>query len=402
MHKFWRIVKHEYLRHVLRKRFLFALLSLPLVVVAVVIVGGVSVWIEVDPKPAGYVDLAGWLVIHEPLAGTEGGLFTKANLVEFPDENEAHLALEDKEIQAYYVLGSDYPETGAVRLVAFDEPGENVKTAFRNLLRLNLLASEPEPIIVRVIEGSEITVQSTGDEREADFGQWFNLILPIFAGILFIVVINTSGGYLLQAVVEEKENRTMEIVVTSVSTQQLMAGKIVGNLSVGLTQMIVWAIFPITAFIILRNRIPFLQAVRFDPQFAWLSLVTLILAFIMIAALMAMVGATATEAREAQQVAGLFTLPLVMPYWFTSQMMMNPDGPLAVGLSIFPLTSPLSLPLRAAFTHVPTWQLALSLGLLFSFALLAMWLAGRAFRMGMLRYGKRLKLLEIFRRERQI
>jgi ABC-2 type transport system permease protein len=71
-------------------------------------------------------------------------------------------------------------------------------------------------------------------------------------------------------------------------------------------------------------------------------------------------------------------------------------------LSIFPLTSPLSLPLRAAFTHVPSWQLALSLGLLFSFALLAMWLAGRAFRMGMLRYGKRLKLLEIFRREQQI
>ena len=64
--------------------------------------------------------------------------------------------------------------------------------------------------------------------------------MPILAGILFVIVINISGGYLLQAVVEEKENRTMEIILTSVSSDQLMAGKIMGNLSVGLTQLLIW------------------------------------------------------------------------------------------------------------------------------------------------------------------
>ncbi|MEM5776754.1 MAG: ABC transporter permease, partial [Anaerolineaceae bacterium] len=135
-----------------------------------------------------------------------------------------------------------------------------------------------------------------------------------------------------------------------------------------------------------------------DPQFGWLTIITLILAFLMIAALMAMVGATTTEAREAQQVSGMFTLPLVMPLWFTNQFMMKPDGILPTIMSIFPLTSPLSLPLRSAFTHIPSWQMALSLVLLFISALGAMWLSGRAFRMGMLRYGQRLKLGEIFRK----
>lgn len=399
MAKFWRVAVHEYLRHVLRRRFLFALLSLPLVIVAMVAVAGISVLIEVNPKPAGYVDAAGWLesLAVEP-SGEEEGLFSRAELIEFPDEASARSALDQEDIQAYYVIDANYDETGTVRLVAYDDPGENVKEAFANLMQRSLLADMPEQISLRVLEGSNVVVRSTTDAREAGAENWFNLILPIFAGVIFIVVINMSGGYLLQAVVEEKENRTMEIVVTSVSPTQLMAGKIVGNLSVGLTQMLVWAFFPALGFFILRNQVPFLQAVKIDPQFGWLSVLTLLLAFIMVAALMAMVGATATEAREAQQVAGLFTLPLVMPYWFTSQIMFNPNGAFATALSIIPLTSPLSLPLRAAFTHVPEWQVALSLGLLAASAILAIWLAGRAFRLGMLRYGKRLKLTEIFSR----
>ncbi len=397
MGKFWLVCVHEYLRHVLRKRFIFALLSLPLVVVAIAVIAGISILSEVDSKPAGVVDPSGWLKETSSMEQEQGeDIFSRATLLMFADEGAARTALSAKEIQAFYVIGPDYPQTGIVRQVSSEEPGENVEEALKNLLRRNLLIGVEQPVAIRIIEGSDILVRSATDQREIDSTRWFNLVLPILTGVIFILVINMSGGYLLQAVVEEKENRTMEIVVTSVSAQQLMAGKIIGNLSVGLTQMLVWALFPILAFVLLKDRIPFLQAVQFDPQFLWLSLVTLLLAFVMISALMAMVGATATEAREAQQVAGIFTLPLVIPYWFTSQIMMNPDGVFSTILSIVPFTSPLSLPLRAAFAHIPEWQVALSLVLLFVSALLAMWLAGRAFRMGLLRYGKRLKLKELF------
>jgi len=342
--------------------------------------------------------LSGITKLAAPADPDAGGLFDRARLIEFSSEEEARSHLNDGEISAYYVIAADYMTSGNVKLVSMDTPGENVQNAFSDLLRSGLMSGVDEEVARRILDGSEVSIRSLTDEREADSQNWFNLVLPIFTAVIFLVVINTSGGYLLQAVVEEKENRTMEIVVTSLSTQQLMTGKIIGNLSVGLTQMLLWAAIPMAAFFALRSRIPFLQAVRIDSQFGWLSIVTLLLAFLMVAALMAMTGATATEAREAQQVSGLFTLPLVCPLWFTSQFMLNPDGILATVLSIFPLTSPLSLPMRSAFTHIPEWQIVLSLLLLLVSALGAMWMAGRAFRLGMLRYGKRLKLAEIFRR----
>jgi ABC-2 type transport system permease protein len=398
MGKMWRVALHDYLRHVLRKRFLFALFSLPLVLLSIAAVGGISVLVMVDRKGAGYVDLSGITKLAAPADPDAGGLFDRARLIEFSSEEEARSHLNDGEISAYYVIAADYMTSGNVKLVSMDTPGENVQNAFSDLLRSGLMSGVDEEVARRILDGSEVSIRSLTDEREADSQNWFNLVLPIFTAVIFLVVINTSGGYLLQAVVEEKENRTMEIVVTSLSTQQLMTGKIIGNLSVGLTQMLLWAAIPMAAFFALRSRIPFLQAVRIDSQFGWLSIVTLLLAFLMVAALMAMTGATATEAREAQQVSGLFTLPLVCPLWFTSQFMLNPDGILATVLSIFPLTSPLSLPMRSAFTHIPEWQIVLSLLLLLVSALGAMWMAGRAFRLGMLRYGKRLKLAEIFRR----
>ena len=399
MGKFWKVCKYEYLKHVLTRRFIFALLSMPMVVLAIAAVAGISVLVEVNNKPAGYVDPSGQLEHLAPLPdGVGEDMFSRADLMKYADEESARSALDADEIQAYYVIDPDFSQNGEVRLVAYDDPGENVKDAFANMVRRSVLADVPVQISQRILSGSDVVVESTTGQQSDESQTIVNLLLPIFSGVIFIIVINMSGGYLLQAVVTEKENRTMEIVVTSVSTEQLMAGKTIGNLAVGLTQMLVWALFPILAFVILHDRVPFLQTIQIDPQYGWLSLITLLLSFVMVAALMAMVGATATEAREAQQVSGLFTLPLVMPFWFTSQMMFNPDGALATIMSIFPLTSPLSLPLRAAFTHIPEWQLILSLALLAISAVLAVWLAGRAFRLGMLRYGQRLKFKEIFSR----
>ena len=100
----------------------------------------------------------------------------------------------------------------------------------------------------------------------------------------------------------------------------------------------------------------------------------------------------------AQQVAGLFTLPLSVPYMLLSTIITSPNSPLSIGLSLFPLTAPVTLPLRVALTLVPVWQLATSLTLLFLLSGCSIWFAGRAFRLGMLRYGKRLSWKELLRR----
>jgi ABC-2 type transport system permease protein len=396
MAKFWRVFAYEYLRHVKRKRFIFAVVSLPLFLIVIMGVSILSASLSLDLRPVGYVDDAG-LLAGAP-APTDNGL-RLVKLQRFEDEASAAAALEARRIQGYYILDPSYLETGAVQLVADDSLDRPIENQFARYLRSQLVQSQPPEIRALLMDGIDIEVVALDDPEQTEGpASFLQMLLPIVAGILFVMVINTSGGYLLQAVVEEKENRTIEIVITSVSPGQLMAGKIIGNLSVGLTQLLIWLLFPLLGFLVMRAYSPLVQGLYLEAEFVWLLLLTLVPAFILIAALMATIGATATEAREAQQIAGLFTLPVVAPYWFFVPLMTDPHGTLALGLSLFPLTAPVSLPLRAAFADVPLWQSALSISLLWLCAGMALWLAGRAFRQGMLHYGKRLSWRELVRR----
>ncbi len=397
MHKFWLVFKYEYLRHVKRKRFILTVLSVPLMILAVMAISVIASLASTETRPAGYVDQAGVITLQLP-GNNEPG-FLGVELIAYPDEASARAALESKELQLYFVIPPDYLETNEVRQVSLESVESSADSELADLLQYNLLADYPADVVKRIVNGPSIEIRSTETGQAGTANSIANFVLPILSGIMFMIVINTSGGYLLQAVVEEKENRTMEIVVTSVSPMQLMAGKTVGNLSVGLTQLFIWLGIAGIGLIFAIANIPFARDISLSPAFFWLTGITFIPAFIMVAAMMAMVGAIATEASEAQQVAGLFTLPFFIPYWFVALIMENPNGPVAVGMSLFPLTAPTTLPLRAALTTVPLWQVLVSVALLFLFALGAIWLAGRAFRLGMLRYGKRLKIKELFSRK---
>ncbi len=394
MRNIWRVLSYEYLRHVRRKRFILVVLSMPLMLLVLFAVAILSVLLQFNSHPVGYVDLPGLL----KQASQAGEGFSSVDIIPYENLAAADTALNAGKIQAYYVLQPDYMQTGTVDLVANKRPGDNIDSEFSSFLRDHLIRSQPAAAALRLQEGDHVDVRSLNGERQMNSGQWLQLVLPFAAGILFILVVNMSGGYLLQAVVEEKENRTMEMVITSVSPGELMAGKIIGNLGVGLTQILIWVFFPLLAFLLFRNLIPGIDQMQLDPLVVALLVLTLVPAFILVAALMATIGATATEAREAQQIAGLFTLPLVSPFWFTNSLITHPNGPVSLVMSLFPLTAPIALPLRAAFTVVPLWQIVFSVSLLILCAALALWLSGRAFRMGMLRYGKRLSWKELFGR----
>jgi ABC-2 type transport system permease protein len=223
---------------------------------------------------------------------------------------------------------------------------------------------------------------------------WFVVLFPFITGLIFIIIINISGGYLLQSVVDEKDNRTMEVLITSVSPEALMAGKILGNLAVGLTQLAIWLGFGLGGMAIfqLLSGYPLLPVIGGEH---FLLIMGLILpGFIMVAALMTLVGVTATEMREAQQVSVLFTMPMVSPFWFAGAILQHPGNPLTTFLSIFPLTAIVTMPLRSSISAVPAWQMALAILLMWASALGALWLASRGFRQGMLVYGKRIRLKE--------
>jgi ABC-2 type transport system permease protein len=178
----------------------------------------------------------------------------------------------------------------------------------------------------------------------------------------------------------------------------LMNGKIVGDIAIGLTQMLFWLVFISVGLFISRNYFDWASQIQIPPDFVMVLLVTMLPSFVMIAALMAAVGATVTESKEAQQISGMFTLPIMLPYYLIFTVFNNPNGPIAVGLSLFPLTAPVALPLRMGFSQVPIWQIATSTIILIISAAGALWLAARTFRLGMLNYGRRLSLRQIFYR----
>ncbi len=400
MKKFWLIFANEYKRRVLKKSFLFGILSMPFFVGLMVLIGYVSVWLEYNDKPVGYVDSNKILVNTQQVPAEKKGQFPKVTAIQFENEDAAKQALQDNSIQAYFVLSGNYMSSGEAVMVSNTDTGSNAESDFGDFLAYNLVSDMPEPVIKRLSEGSNMIIRSLDGTREMGEDNWMGVVLPILAGTLFIVAVNISGNYLLQAVVEEKENRTMEIVVTSVSPTQLMAGKVLGNMLVGLTQLAVWIIFVIIALEIAPSFFPIGEAPKLEVSYLLLMAATLLPAFVMISAAMGAVGATATESREAQQIAAWFTIPITMPLWFTSVFMLNPNGILSVGLSLFPLTAPMALPMRAVFTNIPSWQIILTISVLCVLAVFSLWLSGRVFRLGMLRFGKRVRLREAFQRSK--
>jgi ABC-2 type transport system permease protein len=385
MNQVLQVMTFEYTRHVFRKRFLFALLSLPLFILVMGFVIFLLIRSEFNLQPIGYVDHSGLLTGPDAIDSGDNWV----TLREFEREEDAQEALNSEEIQAYYVLGPDYLVSRQTKLIALVEPSGIATSQFTQLVRANLLSRFPAQVVQRLSQGNQLVVQSLDGSREFVQGDWLGFVLPFMVGFVFLIAVFATSGYLLQAVVEEKENRTMELLVTAISPNKLMAGKIVGIIAVGWTQLIAW--FGMVILLAMLGGLFFElpEWISFSASYLVLAVLLFIPAFIMLAALMVAVGATLTDAQEAQQVTSLFTIPLFLPFWFAVTLINHPNGPVAVGLSFFPFTAPITLAIRAGFASIPTCQLVLSLSALIFFALVAVWFAGRAFRLGMLRYGQR-------------
>jgi ABC-2 type transport system permease protein len=400
MNKFWRVIAHEYSRHAFQKRFLFGLLSLPLMVVLMIGLVFAIVLIDTNSLPVGYVDHSGFLANPIPPPAPEAPE-RPIKMIAYADEESAKADLEAKKIAAYYVLADDFPASGRSQLVYKEEPKGSATDQFRAFIVANLLAGQPSDVAQRVVDGTTLTIKTADGKRTMGEDDWFNVLLPIFAALAFFIAISTSSGYLMQAVVDEKENRTMEIIVTSVSPNQLMAGKVIGILGVGFTQLFAWFAFLVLGVLIGGIWLPFLRHIRMPLDTVLILLSVLIPCFVMLSGLMAAAGATVTEAREGQQISALFTMPIWIPYFMFAMFINNPNSPIAVVLTLFPLTAPMTIILRLGFTVIPTWQLAISVTLLVLSAIGSLWLAGRAFRMGMLMYGQKLSWKRVLGLERK-
>jgi ABC-2 type transport system permease protein len=218
-------------------------------------------------------------------------------------------------------------------------------------------------------------------------------------GMLLSIAIVTGGQYLLQGVTEEKESRILESLLCTVTPEELMFGKLVGLGGAGLTLVAAWS--AMGAY--LGGPIAMAANFHLSPLLVVFGVTYFLLGYLFYASLMTGIGAVASNLREANQMALMFTFGNFIPFYMLTKIIGHPDSQLAVALSIFPMTAPTTMLMRLAASDmgVPPWQIAVSLAVLAGAAWLAVVASARVFRIGLLLYGKTPNLPEILRWARQ-
>ena len=401
MNKFTTVARYEYMHHVGSKRFWISLVSVPIGFGLIFLVAMLLSVAAFDTRPVGIVDRAS--IIHlEPDNSTKSTFFNpQIYLHTYADETSARAAAEAGDIQGFAVIPEDYLSTYQLIYWTNKQPESDTEAVITDFITKNLLASEntSSAVLNRLADGSHVNLQSLDGSQTSDGTGWHRIIVPIAIGVLNFIVVMSSGGYLLQALVEEKENRTIEIMLTSVSPRDIMAGKIIGNLSVGLTQIVVWILVLGVAGFIFRDKLEFLADINLSGSYLAISIALMVLSFFFTAALMAAIGSTTTSSQESQSVMGLIVLPMMLPFYFITTFLNNPNGILARVMSFIPLSSPLALSLRMVFSPVSTTEIVLIFVVSIIATVLMFWLAAVAFRRGMLQFSKRLSLKELVSKE---
>jgi len=398
MSKLWLVALYEYKRIVFKKSFILALLSVPLMISLNIGVGLLMESLENDNAPVGYIDHAGLLAdpIPAPVAGSREPVEFKP----FQTEDGARAALEAKDIQAYYIVAADYAETSQIDLVYLKEPGRNATRQFYDFIQINLLSDQPPDIARRaaLISANVIVRSLDGSRQLPGGGPTFGIIMPLLISIAFLVLLVMSSGYLMQAVVDEKENCTMEVLMTSISPTQFIGGKVLGIVAISFTQLVAWAAVTVLGIIVARNAgIEWFQNLDLDWSIIWATVAVGIPAYVLAAALMTAIGVAVTSSQEGQSIGGGFFILHMIPFYLAWALVKTPDAPLPIVLSLLPFTALLTISLRNIFAAVPAWQVVASVAVQTLCAASALWLAGRAFRLGMLRYGQRLRWRELLK-----
>jgi ABC-2 type transport system permease protein len=385
------IFRHEFLHTIQRTGFIVLLLALP--VLALLGIGILNITSGIAKPPTevtkiGYIDEAGGF----DQSTTQGSI----TLVRFDTTEAATQALIKKDITEYFVIPPDYISEGIIkRYTAQREvtPPDATTSAIKNFLSSNLLAGKvPSSTIDRVeapLNLVTITLTSTG-EVASEQGGLTNLIIPGVFGLLLALSLTFSSSYVLQGLGEEKENRLMEILLSSVSTRQLIIGKVLGIGTAGLAQIVVWVItIPLLLNLASSSIGGFISTIQIPSNFLVLGVAYFILGYLLFAVLSAGVAAISTTVREAQGLAAIFTLFAVAPFWFYSLIMLFPNSPVWVVFSIFPFSAPVLVMLRLGMTGVPAWQLAVSIAVLVLSIVGGLLLAAKLLRTYILMYGKR-------------
>ncbi|MEP6999460.1 MAG: ABC transporter permease [bacterium] len=330
-------------------------------------------------------------------------------------ENRAVSEVVDKVVNGFIVLDSNTIANKYVRYAGRNAGSLGDVQTLMGTVKQQALAQRlekeglnPDRVTALTAERLDTKTEKIGNTGRETGGGIGNLAFGYIVAFMLYFMIVLYGQQIMRGVMDEKTTRVAEVVVSSVSTDTLLAGKVLGVGLVAITQVLSWAgltigmlayISPILfgdktpkagASDLIFNALP-------SPGIALMILAYFVLGFIFYSSLFAAVGAMISSQEDVQQAAMPVMLMLVSSVIFMAPILTRPDSPLARVMTMIPFSAPILMPLRMSLVGVPWYELAISMGGVALACVLAIWLSARIYRVGLLMYGKRPSLRELAR-----
>ena len=430
------IAGREFNERVRKKSFIITTILMPIAFVALMFVPALMMNIGSDEQHRiVVVDQSG--MVGERMADTKSIDFTPS------DKSVEELTAAPEEIFGILVVGSDvFTNPSNVQLLTYESSTINIESEISEQIA-SIIESEKlksyniediDSILAAIETNVSLKVRQLNESGEAqDSSSILNIALAYIFGFLIYMFVFLYGNMVMQGVIEEKSNKVMEVMVSSVKPFQLMMGKILGIASVAVTQFVIWVVFILVvgaaamsllgvdemmaaaqasaamapAALTQSANIPAID----DEMLSIISSVTnpayllrifggfliyFIGGYLLYAAMFAAVGSAVDNEKDTNNLQLPITIPLMLALFVMLSAMQDPHGPLAFWFSIIPFTSPIVMMVRLPY-GVPGWELALSVGLLVVTFIGIVYLAGKIYRVGVFMYGKKTTLGELIK-----
>jgi ABC-2 type transport system permease protein len=398
MNKTLIVLKNEFIITVTRRSFILTLFLVPFVSLLITLFvsstnnGSSSILNLIVTSPQqkvieGYVDESGLIKLIPDW-------IDKTTLKAYPDQAAARQSLQSGAITGYYVILKDYVSNGKVLYIRNDyNPLSNTSLSpvLDSLLRYNLLNGN-QSLATMIDFPIKLQTISLVSEPQREQNNPLTFFLPYVVTMLFYIVILTAASLMLNSVTTEKQSRVIEILMVSINPTQMLAGKIIALGLVGLLQTVVW--MGAGYGMLLLGKTSFNLSSAFQLPFSVLlwGVVFFILGYALYASFMAGVGALVPNLREASQATTVMVIPLVIPLMLLNVLINDPNGTISTVLSLFPLTSPVTMMTRLSAGSVPIWQPYLAAAILAFTAFLAIRAVAGMFRAQTLLQGQTFSL----------
>lgn len=424
------VIRREYLERVRKKSFIITTLLMPLLMLGLMVMPALIMeFAGSDLRKVSVVDDSGLVI--DSLRNTSEVEFVKSTV-------PLEVLTKDSEVEAVLYIPADVMQHGkSVSLYTQGASSMNLESEVRSQLdgiiesyRLAQYQISDLDKIMKEVH-SDIALQSyriDGEDGSRETSTMVSYLLGIVLTLLLYTCLLLYGQMVMTSIIEEKNNRVLEIVVSSVKPAQLMLGKICGIGLVALTQIVIWGVLisAMSAFLLpallpesvaadvaavnaggadptmlgtdsdLLGAIALLGNVSYIIQLFALLILFLIGGFLLYSAIFAAIGSAVDNIQDASQLQSVVIIPIILGIMFGMQAANDPNSQLSFWMSIIPFTSPMVMMARIPF-GIPGWEIALSLVVLYVSFLILVWIAAKIYRVGIFMYGKKPTLRDLMR-----